>query len=158
MLLIRHSCLCTIIAIWTWTVCYEFRSSSSSSRSIDPMRVQIWWFSKWLQVHILCAYVPIFLWGRCGIHNSPPVSSVMDPHLLLFRYLSCLGWHSPPISAPVFLFSSRWHHLQSLSSDVVLVPSLHVSKPPQSCFPTPLCYIMLYLQSLPDVIISHMVS
>ena len=34
---------------------------------------------------------------------------------------------------------------------------LHMSKPPQSCFPAPLCDV-LYLQSLPDVIISHIVS
>ena len=47
--------------------------------------------------------------------------------------------------------SPRWYHLESLSSDVVLVSPLYVAKPPQSCFPAPLCDI-LYLQSLPDVI------
>ena len=34
---------------------------------------------------------------------------------------------------------------------------LYVAKPPQSCFPAPLCYV-LYFQSLPDVIVSHIVS
>ena len=28
-----------------------------SKSMIIIMRVQIWWFSKWLQVHVLCAYV-----------------------------------------------------------------------------------------------------
>ena len=35
--------------------------------------------------------------------------------------------------------SPRWYHLQSLSADVFLVSPLYVSKPPQSCFPAPLC-------------------
>ena len=54
---------------------------------------------------------------------------------------------------PLFLLS----HLQSLPSDVVLVSPLYVAKPPQSCFLAPLCDV-LYLQSLTDVIVSHMVS
>ena len=37
---------------------------------------------------------------------------------------------------------------------LVLVSPLYVSKSPQSCFPAPLCDI-LYIQSLPDVIVSH---
>ena len=49
-----------------------------------------------------------------------------------------------------------WYHLQSLSSDVFLVSSLCVAKPPQSCFPSPLCYVLNF-QSLPDVIVSYMV-
>ena len=51
--------------------------------------------------------------------------------------------------------SPGWCHLQSLSSDVVLVSPLYMSKPHQSCFPAPLCDV-LYLQSLSDVIVSHM--
>ena len=47
--------------------------------------------------------------------------------------------------------SPRWYHLQSLSSNVFLVSSLYVAKPPQSYFPAPLCDI-LYIQSLPGVI------
>ena len=43
--------------------------------------------------------------------------------------------------------SPRWYHLQSLSSDVFLVSPLYVAKPPQSCFPAPLCDV-LYIQSL----------
>ena len=42
-------------------------------------------------------------------------------------------------------------------SAVVVVSSLYVAKPPQSCFPAPLCDV-LYLQSLSGVIISHTVS
>ena len=45
-----------------------------------------------------------------------------------------------------------WYHLQSLSYDVCLVPSLRASKSAQSCFSALLCYI-LYFQSLPGVII-----
>ena len=53
--------------------------------------------------------------------------------------------------------SPRWYHLQNLSSDVVLVSPHYVAKPPESRFPAPLCDT-LYLQSLPDVIVSHMDS
>ena len=53
--------------------------------------------------------------------------------------------------------SHRWSHFQSISSDGFLVSSLHVSKPPHSRFPAPLCGI-LHLQSLPDVIMFHIVS
>ena len=42
--------------------------------------------------------------------------------------------------------------ISSLSSGVFLVSPLYVAKPP-----APICYV-LYLQFLPDVIISHMVS
>ena len=55
------------------------------------------------------------------------------------------------------LSSPRWYKLQSLSSDVFLVSPHDVSKPPQYCFPAPLCGV-LYLKSVPDVIVSHMVS
>ena len=39
-------------------------------------------------------------------------------------------------------YSPGWYHLQSLSSNVVLGSSLHVSKPPQFCCLTPLCDIL----------------
>ena len=55
------------------------------------------------------------------------------------------------------LSSPGWYHLQSLSSYVVLVSLLYVAKPPESRFPAPLCDT-LYLQSLLDVFVSHMVS
>ena len=85
---------------------------------------------------------------RCGRHNSPPASSVMD---FIFRRSD--GSHvSVETVHPSLLWSSsfsspRCYHLQSLSSDVVLVSSLYVDKPPQSCFPAPLCDV-LYIQSL----------
>ena len=57
-----------------------------------------------------------------------------------------------------FAFSySMCYHLQSLSSDVFLVSPLDVTKPHQSCFPVPLCDV-LWVKSLPDVIVSLMVS
>ena len=101
---------------------------------------------------------PTWLWGRCSRHNSPPASSVMD---LVFRRSD--GSHvSVDTGHPYLLRSSsfsspRWYHLQSLSSDIFLVSPLYVAKPPQSCFPAPLCYV-LYFQSLPGVIVFHMVS
>ena len=101
---------------------------------------------------------PTWLWGRCGRHKSPPASSVMD---LVFSRSD--GSHvSVDIVHPSLLRSSSlsspgWYHLQSLSSDVVLVSPLYVAKPHESRFPAPLCDT-LYLQSLLDVFISHMVS
>ena len=91
------------------------------------------------------------MWDRCGRHNSPPASSVMD-----FIFRRCDGSHvSVDTVHPALLrffspFSSpRWYHLQSLYSDVVFVSPLYVAKPPQSCFPAPLCDV-LYFLSLPD--------
>ena len=98
---------------------------------------------------------PTWLWGRCGRHNSPSASSVMD---LVFRrsdgcHVSVDTVH-PSLLRSFSSSSPRWHHLQSHSSDVFLVSPHYVSKPFQSCFPAPLCDI-LYLQSLPGVIVSH---
>ena len=99
-----------------------------------------------------------WLRGRCGRHNSPPASSVMD-----FIFHRSDGSHisvdtvHPSLIRSSSLSSHRWYHLQSLSSDIVVVSPLYVAKPPQPCFPAPLCDT-LYLQSLHDVIVSHMVS
>ena len=80
------------------------------------------------------------------------VSYFVVPMALMFRLAQsihiCFG-------LPLILLPSGT--ISSLSSDVVLVWSFHVSKPPQSRFPASLCDI-LYTQSLPDVIISHLVS
>ena len=78
--------------------------------------------------------------------DSIPRKSLFSPSSLLWSSSSSSS-SSPP----------RWYHLQCLSSDVVLVSYLHTSEPPQSRFPAPLLDV-LYLQSLADVIISHMVS
>ena len=70
---------------------------------------------------------PNSLWGRCGRHNSPPASSFI-------AFVLCYP-HSAHVSVetvhPSLLRSSsssfpRWYHLQSLSSDIVLVSSIHV--------------------------------
>ena len=99
---------------------------------------------------------PTWLWGRCGKHNSPPASSVMD--FILRRsdgsHVSVDTVHPSLLRSSSFS-SPGWYHLQSLSSDVVLVSPLYMSKPHQSCFPAPLCDV-LYLQSLSGVIVSHM--
>ena len=89
---------------------------------------------------LLLLAVPTWLWGRCGRHNTPPASSVMD-----FVFRRSDGSHvSVDTVHPSLLLSSsssspRWYHLQSPSSDVFLVLHLYVAKPPQSCFPAPLC-------------------
>ena len=107
---------------------------------------------------LLLLAAPTWLWGRCGRHNSPPASSVMD---LVFRrsdrsHVSVDTVH-PSLLRSSSLSSPGWNHLQSLSSYVVLVSPLYVAKPPESRFPAPLCDT-LYLQSLLDVFVSHMVS
>ena len=107
---------------------------------------------------LLLLAAPTWLWGRCGRHNSSPASSVMD---LVFRrsdgsHVSVDTVH-PSLLRSSSLSSPGWYHLQSLSSYVVLVSPLYVAKPPESRFPAPLCYT-LYLQSLLDVFVSHMIS
>ena len=87
-----------------------------------------------------------------------PASSVMD---FVFRrsdgsHVSVDTVHPSLLRSSSFS-SPRWYHLQSISSDLFLVSSLYVAKPPQSCFPAPLCYV-LYFQFLPGVIVSYMVS
>ena len=67
---------------------------------------------------------------RCGRHNSPPASSVMD-HV----YCRSDGSHVSVDTVHPYLFQSfslsspGWYHLQSPSSYVVLVSSLYVAKP-----------------------------
>ena len=104
---------------------------------------------------------------RHWLHNSLPASSFTN-----FIFCCPDGSHfSVDVVNPSLLRSSSssssssssamWYHLQSLSSDVGLlsVSSLHVSKPSQSCFPAPLeSCDTLYLESLPGVIVSHIVS
>ena len=99
-----------------------------------------------------------WLWGRCGRHNSPPASSVMD---FVFRRSDCsrvsVDIVHPSLLRSSYFSSPRWYHFQSLSTDVFLVLPVYVAKPPQSCFPAPLCHV-LYFQFLSDVIVSHMVT
>ena len=68
---------------------------------------------------------------------------------------------SPSISAlPWSSFSPRWALPSPVSVFRWMYSWSHLftcPKPHQSCFPAPPCDV-LYLQSLPDVIISHMVS
>ena len=86
----------------------------------------------------------------CGVAaaDTIPASYVMD---FIFYYSD--GSHvSVDTVHPYLLRSSshsspRWYHLQRLSSDVVLVSPLYMTKPPQCCFPLPLCH-SLHLQSL----------
>ena len=93
---------------------------------------------------------PTWLWGRCGRHNSPPASYVMD---FIFRrsdgsHVSVDTVH--PSLLRSFSFSSpRSYHFQNVSSDVVLVSPLYVAKPPLFCFPPSLSDI-LSLQYLHD--------
>ena len=98
-----------------------------------------------LGVRVLLLAAPTWLRGHCGKHNSPPASSVVD---FIFRrsdgsHISIDTVH-PSLFRSSSFSSPRWYHLQSLSSDVVLVSPLYLAKPPQSCFPAPLCDV-LYL-------------
>ena len=121
---------------------------------------------------LLLLATPTWLWGHGFRHNSPPASSVMD-----FIFCCSDGSHDsvdtvhPSLLRSSSLSSPGWYHLQSslglaslrsLASLVsplyeVLVSPLYVDKPPQSRFPAPLGET-LYLKSLLDVFVSHMVS
>ena len=83
----------------------------------------------------------------CALPTRPPrptiVMSLRQTHfssshvchrlqLMLSRYQLT---HSISLLRSPYSSSARWNHLQSLSSDVFLVSSLHISKPPQSRFP-----------------------
>ena len=100
---------------------------------------------------------PDLIVGLCSRHNSTPASSVINfvfarldsSHVSVDTVHRSMCWSSSP-------YSPKWYHLHCLSSDVFLVSSLEVPSPPQSRFPAPLCCV-LYLQSLPYVIFSHMV-
>ena len=74
------------------------------------------------------------LWAS-GRHNSPPANSVMDSsffrpdssHILVDAVHQSMRRSSSS--------STRWYLLQCVSSNAFLVSSLHISTPPQSCFP-----------------------
>ena len=104
---------------------------------------------------LLLLAAPAWLWGRCGRHNSPPARYVMD--VVFCRsdgsHVSVDTVH-PSLLLSSSLSSPDWYHLQSLSSDVVLVSPLSVAKPPESRFPAPL-YDTLYMQSILGVFVSH---
>ena len=90
-------------------------------------------------LHLLLLAAPTWLWDRCGRHNSPPASSVMD---LVFRrsdgsHVSVDTVHTSLLRSSSLSFPG-WYHLQSLTSYVVLVSPLYVAKPPESRFPAPL--------------------
>ena len=79
--------------------------------------------------YLLLLAAPTWLWCRCGRHNSPPASSVMDlvfPMALMSRLTQsthfCFG-------LPRFLLPGDT--ISSISSDVVLVSPLYVAKPPE---------------------------
>ena len=95
--------------------------------------------------------------GRCGGHHSVPASSGM--HFIVYfpdiSHVSVDAVHPSALWSPSS--SSRRYRLRCLSSDNVLVSSLHVSKPPQSHFSAPLCDV-LFIQIIPDVTISLVVS
>ena len=81
---------------------------------------------------LLLLAAPTWLGGRCGRHNPPPASSAMD---FIFRrsdgsHVSVDTVH-PSLIRSSSLSSHRWYHLQSLSSDIVVVSPLYVAKPPQ---------------------------
>ena len=59
-----------------------------------------------------CVCLCILLLGRCGRHNSPPVSSVMDFVFCCsdISHVSVDTFHQSPLRSS--FFSSRWHHLQ----------------------------------------------
>ena len=77
---------------------------------------------------ILLLAAPTWLWGRCGRHNSPPASSVMD---FIFccpdsSHVSVDTVH-PSLLRPFSFSSPSWYHLQSLSSDVFFTCPNHLS-------------------------------
>ena len=88
-----------------------------------------------------------WLWGRCGRHNSPPASSVM---VFIFRRSDGCHVSVDTVHTSLLRSSSHsspgWYHLQSLSSDVVLVSPLYVAKPPRLAF-LHLSHIYIYALS-----------
>ena len=110
-------------------------------------------------IHLLLLLaVPTLLWGRCDRHNSPPASSVVDilccsdgSRVRFHTVYPSLLWSSSSSSSP-----GRCHLLCS-SSHVSLFSFLYMLKPPQSRFRDPV-RDLLYLHSLLDVLIYHIVS
>ena len=106
---------------------------------------------------LLLLAVPTLLWGRCGRHNSPPASSVVD---ILLRCSDGSHVRCHTIYPSLFWSSSSSPgrcHLQCSSSHIFLFSSLYMPKPPQSRFRDPVCDL-LYLHSLLDVLISQSLS
>ena len=120
-------------------------SSSSSSSSSFPSSFPSYFSSSSSRSHLnsvgslLQIQFPsrLFFHGLHLLFSQVSVDTVYPPLL----------WSSSPSSSSI-----RRFHVQCLSSDFVLVSSLHMSKVPQSNFLAPLGDI-IYLQSLPDVII-----
>ena len=114
-----------------------------------------------MYVHILIRETvewPTPWWGHCGRHNSPPASAVMD-FIIRRSDGSHFSVDNPSISASVFLFffSQVVPSPESFFRRILGLASLrgYTTKPLQSFFRAPLCYV-LYFQSLPNVIIfSH---
>ena len=119
---------------------------------------------------------PSLLWSSSSSFSSSSASScshVVVGSLRQTQFSSSQFWHGHPppphrwltsdfavYPSPLWSSSSSspgWCHLQCSSSHVFLFSSLYKLKPPQSRFHTPVCDL-LYLHSLLDVLISHMVS
>ena len=148
----KHSESCVSTSVWIRDA-EHFKKTmmmlSSTAAAITTLMATL--------IILLLLTAPTWLWGRCGDTFSP-ASSVIG---FIFRrsdgsHVSVDTVHPSLLRSSSFS-SPRWSHLQSLSSDVFLVSPLDVAKLPQSCFPAPLCGV-LYLQCLPDVTVSHMVS
>ena len=101
--------------------------------------------------HLLLLAAPTWLCGRCGRHNSPPTSSVID---FIFRrsdgsHVSVDTVHPSLLRSSSFS-SPTWYHLQSLSSDVVLVSRLYVAKPCNPIFRD--CFEMLKMSWIVEIL------
>ena len=93
-----------------WRGSIQMKKHARCIRKVATMKIQT-------QKGLLLLAAPTWLWVRCGRHNSPPASSVMD---LVFRrsdgsYVSVDTVH-PSLLRSSSPSSPRWYHLQSLSS------------------------------------------
>ena len=94
------------------------------------MQVVQWYYRQMMGVENFLLFffffqsLPLGCGGRCGRRNSPPASSVMD---FIFRRSDGSHVSVDTVDPSLLRYSSfsspRWYHLQSLSSDVVLVLS-----------------------------------
>ena len=94
-----------------------------------------------------------WLWVHCGkqpVRSWP--SSFIVPMALMSRLTQSihLCFSLPRFILPMVVLSPESFFRRNLGL------AFYVSKPPQSCFPAPLCDV-LYFKSLPDVIVSHIV-
>ena len=133
---------------------YQIRSRLSSSNGYRGQETERW-LHMWLHYSSSSSRYPLVV----GSLRQTQLSSSEFCHGLIFRrsvdsHVSVDTVH-PSMLRSCSLSSPRWHHLQSLSSDVDLISPIYVAKPPQSRFPAPLCDT-LYLQSLLVVFVSHM--